>query len=202
MPREAGAPFIAEVQVALSGIAILKKSEQKVYSIMRMTCAAELLDTFVFDDGQEAKRGSLLPPLPAGVEEVNIEAAAVQILAQEEEKREEYKGGLSHQFELERESRRLAARQAQGEEAHDDGLVDETNLRVLVAERNAAYKERDEAIRHAKQIEKDFEKLKKELKGSGNQAESMGTADDLRARFRCGVDLFSCATSPPCDKAD
>ena len=49
VPREGGLPFIAEVQVALSGIAILKKSEQKVYSIMRMKAAAELLDTFVFD---------------------------------------------------------------------------------------------------------------------------------------------------------
>ena len=169
-----------------------------------MTCAAELLDTFVFDDGQEAKRGSLLPPLPRaeGAEEINVEAVAVQIVAQEEEKRVEYKGGLSHQFELERESRRLAARQAQGEEAHDDGLVDETNLRVLVAERNAAYKERDEAIKHAKQIEKDFAKLKEELRGLGNQAQSMGTTDDLRAPFRCGVDLLSCATSPACDKGD
>jgi hypothetical protein len=49
VPREGGEPFIAEVQVALSGIAILKKSEQKVYSIMRMKHAAELCDTFVFD---------------------------------------------------------------------------------------------------------------------------------------------------------
>jgi hypothetical protein len=51
VPREGGAPFVAEVQVALSGIAILKKSEQKVYSIMRMKRAAELCDTFVFDQG-------------------------------------------------------------------------------------------------------------------------------------------------------
>ena len=49
VPREDGRPFIAEVQVALSSIAILKKSEQKVYSIMRMNSAAELRDTYVFD---------------------------------------------------------------------------------------------------------------------------------------------------------
>jgi hypothetical protein len=50
VPREEGEPFVAEVQVALSGIAILKKSEQKVYSIMRMKSAAELRDTYVFDN--------------------------------------------------------------------------------------------------------------------------------------------------------
>merc|ERR1712216_284308 len=49
VPRDGGQPFVAEVQVALSGIAILKKSEQKVYSIMRMKRAEELRDTFVFD---------------------------------------------------------------------------------------------------------------------------------------------------------
>ena len=41
--------FLFLAQVALSGIAILKKSEQKVYSIMRMKAAAELLEIFVFD---------------------------------------------------------------------------------------------------------------------------------------------------------
>merc|ERR1719440_1349496 len=49
VPREDGPPFIAELQVALSGIAILKKSEQAVYTIMRMQHAADLQDTFVFD---------------------------------------------------------------------------------------------------------------------------------------------------------
>ena len=41
----------------------------------------------------------------------------------------------------------------------------ETNPRVLVAERKAADEERDEALSRAKQIEKDFEKLKKEPEG-------------------------------------
>ena len=49
VPREGGDPFIAELQVTLSGISILKKSEQTVYSIMRMKRPADLLDTFVFD---------------------------------------------------------------------------------------------------------------------------------------------------------
>merc|ERR1719337_478464 len=49
IPLEGGDPFIAELQVALSGIAILKKSEQKVYGIMRMKRPADLVDTFVFD---------------------------------------------------------------------------------------------------------------------------------------------------------
>merc|ERR1719171_749036 len=49
IPREGGDPFIAELQVVLSAIAILKKSEQGVYSIMRMKRPADLLDMFVFD---------------------------------------------------------------------------------------------------------------------------------------------------------
>jgi hypothetical protein len=49
LPREDGDPFIAELQVALSGISILKKSEQTVYTIMRMKRPADLLGTFVFD---------------------------------------------------------------------------------------------------------------------------------------------------------
>merc|ERR550514_1613345 len=49
IPRKGGDPFIAELQVALSGISILKKSEQVVYTIMRMKRPADLVDTFVFD---------------------------------------------------------------------------------------------------------------------------------------------------------
>jgi len=49
VPREGGPPFIAELQVALSGISILKKSEQVVYTVMRMKQPAELVGTFVFD---------------------------------------------------------------------------------------------------------------------------------------------------------
>jgi hypothetical protein len=49
VPREGGPPFIAELQVALSGIVILKKSEQVVYTIMRMKRPADLVGTFVFD---------------------------------------------------------------------------------------------------------------------------------------------------------
>merc|ERR1712118_111061 len=49
VPREGGPAFIAELQVALSGIAILKKSEQVVYTVMRMKQPAELVGTFVFD---------------------------------------------------------------------------------------------------------------------------------------------------------
>ena len=49
VPREGGPPFVAELQVALSGIAILKKSEQVVYTIMRMRRPADLVGTFVFD---------------------------------------------------------------------------------------------------------------------------------------------------------
>jgi len=42
--------LICEVQITLSGIAILKKSEQKIYSIIRMASAEELQETFVFTE--------------------------------------------------------------------------------------------------------------------------------------------------------
>jgi hypothetical protein len=48
MDGESGTPFVCEVQVTLSGITILKKSEQAVYTIMRMQSAEELLNTYVF----------------------------------------------------------------------------------------------------------------------------------------------------------
>jgi hypothetical protein len=62
IPREGGDPFIAELQVVLSGIAILKKSEQVVYSIMRMKRPADLLDIFVFDLPELAGHTSLGAP--------------------------------------------------------------------------------------------------------------------------------------------
>merc|ERR1719421_1854148 len=46
--RPKGSDFICEVQLTLTGISILKKSEQKIYTLARMTFADELLDTFVF----------------------------------------------------------------------------------------------------------------------------------------------------------
>jgi hypothetical protein len=49
IPREGADPFIAELQVALSGISILKKSEQTVYTIMRIKRPADLLNTYAFD---------------------------------------------------------------------------------------------------------------------------------------------------------
>jgi hypothetical protein len=46
--RDPDSRLIYEVQITLTGIAILKKSEQKIYSIMRMASGEDLLDTFVF----------------------------------------------------------------------------------------------------------------------------------------------------------
>jgi hypothetical protein len=46
--RPKGSNFICEVQLTLTGITILKKSEQKVYTLMRMTSAAELLGASAF----------------------------------------------------------------------------------------------------------------------------------------------------------
>jgi hypothetical protein len=46
--RPKGSDFVCEVQLSFTGIMILKKSEQKIYSLLRMTSAEELVDTFVF----------------------------------------------------------------------------------------------------------------------------------------------------------
>merc|ERR1719443_1777137 len=46
--RDPDSGLICEVQITLTGVAILKKSEQKIYSIMRMASGQELLDTCVF----------------------------------------------------------------------------------------------------------------------------------------------------------
>ena len=66
VPREGGPPFIAELQVALSGIAILKKSEQVVYTVMRMKQPAELVGTFVFDREDVAVDMKTTEPEPEG----------------------------------------------------------------------------------------------------------------------------------------
>jgi len=50
IPTSDGAALICEVQVTLSGITILKKSEQAVYSLMRMVTPEELLQTYVFSE--------------------------------------------------------------------------------------------------------------------------------------------------------
>merc|ERR1711937_196769 len=63
IPRKGGDPFIAELQVALSGISILKKSEQVVYTIMRMKRPADLVDTFVFDHDLDAPLSSTSPKI-------------------------------------------------------------------------------------------------------------------------------------------
>jgi hypothetical protein len=51
--RPKGSDFICEVQLTLTGISILKKSEQKIYTLARMTSAEELADTFVFSKPRE-----------------------------------------------------------------------------------------------------------------------------------------------------
>jgi hypothetical protein len=53
--RPKGSDFVFEVQLTLTGIFILKKTEQKIYTLLRMASVAELPGTFVFstprDDG-------------------------------------------------------------------------------------------------------------------------------------------------------
>jgi hypothetical protein len=56
--RPKGSDFICEVQLTLTGISILKKSEQKLYSLARMTSAEELIGTFVFSERATARVAS------------------------------------------------------------------------------------------------------------------------------------------------
>jgi hypothetical protein len=51
--RPKGSQFVFEVQLTLTGISILKKSEQKIYTLARMASAEELLGTFVFSKDHE-----------------------------------------------------------------------------------------------------------------------------------------------------
>lgn len=67
-----GHPLVCEIQLTLSGIAILKKSEQRCYQIMRMEQACELAQTHVFSGealspaGDSAHAASEpAPPAPA-----------------------------------------------------------------------------------------------------------------------------------------
>merc|ERR1719235_2628677 len=53
--RPKGSDFICEVQLTLTGISILKKSEQYIYTLARMTSPEELRDTFVFSE--QSSRG-------------------------------------------------------------------------------------------------------------------------------------------------
>ena len=48
--RPKGSEFVVEVQLTLTGISILKKSEQKIYTLARMASAEELLGTFVYSE--------------------------------------------------------------------------------------------------------------------------------------------------------
>merc|ERR1719235_1996470 len=52
--RPKGSDFICEVQLTLTGISILKKSEQYIYTLARMTSPEELVDTFVFSEPDDA----------------------------------------------------------------------------------------------------------------------------------------------------
>jgi hypothetical protein len=63
--RPKGSDFICEVQITLTGISILKMSEQRVYSLARMTSPEELLDTYVFSENPEVKSRTQSLPLPS-----------------------------------------------------------------------------------------------------------------------------------------
>jgi len=49
------------VQVTLSGISILKKSEQLVYTLMRMAYPQELATTYVFSSGNTDDKSAHTP---------------------------------------------------------------------------------------------------------------------------------------------
>ena len=52
--RPKGSEFVCEVQLTLTCISILKKSEQKIYTLERMVSAKELLGAFVFSEHHES----------------------------------------------------------------------------------------------------------------------------------------------------
>jgi hypothetical protein len=52
--------FLCEIQLTLSPIAILKKSEQKLYSLLRMENPAELLEQYVFSRKSEGDESTVL----------------------------------------------------------------------------------------------------------------------------------------------
>ena len=52
--------ILCEIQLTLSPIAILKKSEQKIYSLMRMENPAELREQYVFSRKSEEDESTVL----------------------------------------------------------------------------------------------------------------------------------------------
>jgi hypothetical protein len=62
MKTQSGLPFVCEIQVTLSGVTILKKSEQLVYTLMRMESPQELCETSVFS---QAPNEHASPTCPA-----------------------------------------------------------------------------------------------------------------------------------------
>jgi hypothetical protein len=78
--RPKGSDFICEVQLTLTGIMILKKSEQKIYSLMRMASASELLGTFVFSTPREDEFVQQMPVLAEeGAKKVGDETSIVPV---------------------------------------------------------------------------------------------------------------------------
>ena len=52
--------ILCEIQLTLSPIVILKKSEQKIYSLMRMESPTELLEQYVFSRKSEEDESTVL----------------------------------------------------------------------------------------------------------------------------------------------
>ena len=59
--RPKGSEFVVEVQLTLTGISILKKSEQKIYTLARMASAEELVDISVFSEQRNVSVRSMAP---------------------------------------------------------------------------------------------------------------------------------------------
>merc|ERR1719299_90565 len=81
--RPQGSDFVCEVQLTLTGISILKKSEQKIYTLARMASAEELLGTFVFSEYHEfvvPKQKADGSPSSAKEARVNTASGAVRVL--------------------------------------------------------------------------------------------------------------------------
>ena len=83
------AKFVCEVQLQLSTISILKKSEQKIYSLLRMEDPAELLEQYVFSRKTEEDESTV----PTSM--TNISAVSGASLALSPAVPQEYASALS-----------------------------------------------------------------------------------------------------------
>jgi hypothetical protein len=109
--RPKGSEFVVEVQLTLTGISILKKSEQKIYTLARMASAEELLGTFVFSQFVVPQQKADGSPSSAKNSRVIAENGVVLVLDKDGDAR--FEAIQSEDLELGVRSRSPAVGQAQ-----------------------------------------------------------------------------------------